>query len=120
MKIRRTVAAIAATLLPVVTAGTGQAAGAAAYECTANHMCAYAWPGGDGERIELLFAVEDLGTWKGGVLNDQISSGWNRSPFPFCFYVDSQYRGERYQSAPGSSGWFPHNDAYSSIKRGSC
>jgi hypothetical protein len=112
-------AALAVLGTMAVTAGTAEAA--AGYDrCSTNHMCAFAWPDGQGPFIEMINGVEDLAHWNGGILNDQITTGWNRSKYPFCFYVHSHYRGDSYQSNPGTSGFFPHNDAYSSIRRGTC
>ncbi|MEU8414350.1 peptidase inhibitor family I36 protein [Amycolatopsis japonica] len=119
LKIRRAASlAVAAAAMGAMVMGAGPAQAAEeAWECPADYMCAWAWPGGDGPRVALINAIPDLSKFGNGSMNDQISSGFNNNRGnSFCFYTEAYYKGAMYVSRPGTRGWFPHNDAYSSIR----
>ncbi|MDX8141991.1 peptidase inhibitor family I36 protein [Lentzea sp. BCCO 10_0061] len=123
--IKKTVAGVAVALAgaTALTGGTAQAGeiGVTAYsECPPSHMCGFEHEKGGGRYVALQQRIPDLAQFNGGYLDNRITSGWNRSGASFCWYTEPNYQGERYQSDSGTWGYFPHNDAYSSVRRGTC
>ncbi|SMC94733.1 peptidase inhibitor family I36 protein [Lentzea albidocapillata] len=112
--------AVAFTAMTALSGGTAQAGaiGIAAYsDCPPSHMCGFEHEKGGGRHVALQQRIPDLRQFN---IDNQVTSGWNRSGVPFCWFTEPNFQGARYQSESGSWGYFPHNDAYSSVWRGTC